>query len=261
MYTLDANSAVPLYEQLRIALLEMIDTKLIHAGERLPSEDELCSRYNVSRITVRRAINELETSGVLERRRGKGTFVAAKGRRYVLMPVDDVIGGFTDAHTGATEKSTEVISKEEFPANSFECEILKLDKEKKEKVLVLTRLMKVDGHPWMLDRTKYSQSRFNGFFDYIHDNVSTYKILRDKYQVEMTRSHKEFSLAYADSQQAKLFGCPVNSPLFKMFKVVYDRQGVPVHMSTVYFLADSVAFAIDSEIGKAPKTQSEYGIK
>lgn len=250
MRVLDANSATPLYEQLKITLREMIDTQLIRAGERLPSEAELCERYGVSRITVRRAIDEMVESGILERHRGKGTFVSSKGRRYVLMPVDDVIGGFTDSHKGE-EKRTQVLSKKEYPANGLECEILKLDKN--EKVLVLTRLMKVDGQPWLIDRTTYSASRFAGLLDCVQDDVSTYKILREKYGVQMTRSHKEFSLAYADSQQSDLFKCPIGTPLFKMFKVVYDRQGTPVHMSTVYFLADSVAFAVDSEIGKAPK--------
>ena len=255
MRVLDANSITPLYEQLQIALREMIDTQLICSGGRLPSEAEICERYGVSRITVRRAIDEMVDAGLLERRRGKGTFVAQNGRKHVLTPVDDAIGGFTEAHKGQ-KTQTIVISKKEYNVNRFECDILQL--EEGEKVLVITRLMKVDGITWMIDRATYPSSLFPGFFELVDDNVSTYKILREKYGAVMVRAHKEFSLAYADSEQGKLLDCPTGSPLFKMFKVVYDNKGKPVHMSSTYFLADSVAFTIDSEIGKAPMRQAEY---
>ena len=78
MEQLDTNNAVPLYEQLRVALRERLDSGVLDPGERLPSEAELCRKYGVSRITVRRAVDELVEEGILERRQGKGTFVAPK---------------------------------------------------------------------------------------------------------------------------------------------------------------------------------------
>ena len=80
MEQLDTNNAVPLYEQLRVALRERLDSGVLDPGERLPSETELCQKYGVSRITVRRAVDELVEEGILERRQGKGTFVAPKRR-------------------------------------------------------------------------------------------------------------------------------------------------------------------------------------
>ena len=257
MRTLDANTAVPLYEQLKIALKEMIDTELMRSGERLPSEAELCERYAVSRITVRRAVDEMVEAGLLERHRGKGTFVAQKGRKHILTPVNDVIGGFTDGYKGK-KTDTHIVSKKEYPVNSFECEILGL--KEPDRVFVLTRLMKVNDQPWMIDRATYPANRFPDFFKLVNEGVSTYKVLREEYDVVMHRTHKEFSLTYADQEQARLLGCASGAPLFKMFKVVYDDAGKPVHMSNTYFMADSVAFTIDSEIGKAPKLQSEYNM-
>ena len=77
MDRLDKESAVPLYEQLKLSLSKKIEEHVLQEGERLPSEAELCAEFDVSRITVRRAVDELVEEGVLERRQGKGTFVAS----------------------------------------------------------------------------------------------------------------------------------------------------------------------------------------
>lgn len=245
MHTLDANNAVPLYEQLKAALREMIDTQLMRSGERLPSEAELCQRYGVSRITVRRAVDEMVEAGLLERRRGKGTFVVPNARKRVLMPVDDVIGGFSDGNIGKNIK-TIIISKKEYIVNRFECEVLGLNES--EHVLVLTRLMTVDGMPWMIDRATYPASRYPGFFEQVDDDKSTYGILRKQYGIVMTRAHKEFSLAYANQEQGELLECPAGTPMFKMFKVVYDKNDRAVHMSSTYFLGENVVFTIDGKV-------------
>ena len=78
MKPLDNNNAVPLYEQMMMMLRERLDNHVLDAGEKLPSEAELCKSYGVSRITVRRAIDELVEEGYLEKKQGKGTFVTQK---------------------------------------------------------------------------------------------------------------------------------------------------------------------------------------
>jgi GntR family transcriptional regulator len=70
------NDEVPLYRQIEEALLAQIAAGQLRQGEMIPPERELCERYGVSRITVRRAIGELETRGYLRRHQGKGTFVS-----------------------------------------------------------------------------------------------------------------------------------------------------------------------------------------
>ena len=72
---LELNSSVPLYEQLMNAIRSDIDSGLFKAGEKMPSEMELEEKYQVSRITVRRAIKELCDDEILVKKQGKGTFV------------------------------------------------------------------------------------------------------------------------------------------------------------------------------------------
>jgi DNA-binding GntR family transcriptional regulator len=70
----DKTSLIPLYAQVKYALQEEIENRM-KPGDMLPSEPELEKRFNVSRITVRRALDELVSEGLIVRQQGRGTFV------------------------------------------------------------------------------------------------------------------------------------------------------------------------------------------
>ena len=72
---LDADNALPLYQQLQRALREAIEKRLLDADDALPAERDLAERFGVSRITVRKAIDGLVGEGLLVRQHGSGTFV------------------------------------------------------------------------------------------------------------------------------------------------------------------------------------------
>lgn len=78
---LDKTSAVPLYEQLRKALLEAITSGKLSAGTKLPTEEELCAQFGISRPVARQAYNMLIEDGFVERMRGRGTFVRSPDTR------------------------------------------------------------------------------------------------------------------------------------------------------------------------------------
>ena len=246
MKPLDNNNAVPLYEQMITLLRDHLDNHVIAAGERLPSEAELCKKYGVSRITVRRAIDELVEEGYLERKQGKGTFVTQKRAAVSVMSLEDhATEGFSSRYGKETNRlHSIVVSKKEYKANKNERALLGLDED--DHVLILTRLMVVDEKPWMIDRATYSAKRYPGFFEQIEDGVSTYKLMREKYDVHMSRARREITLAYATNEQAKLLECAPSAPLFKTFKVVYDEQDQPVHLSSTYSQAENVVLTIEN---------------
>lgn len=74
---LDPNAPKPLYIQLKEVIRQAIGSGIWKPDTKIPSERELCDRYNVSRITVRQAIAEAEKDGLLYKIQGKGTFVKA----------------------------------------------------------------------------------------------------------------------------------------------------------------------------------------
>ena len=69
------NSIVPLYAQIVESLKRDIENGVYNATERIPAEAELAKQYNVSRITVRRAVDDLVSQGLVEKKQGKGTFI------------------------------------------------------------------------------------------------------------------------------------------------------------------------------------------
>lgn len=75
---LDAKSSLPLYQQLQRALRDAIERRVLGPDDALPAERDLATDLEVSRITIRKAIDGLVSEGLLVRRQGSGTFVCAR---------------------------------------------------------------------------------------------------------------------------------------------------------------------------------------
>ena len=240
MVKLDVNTPVPLYEQLKNLLQSQISTGIYSSGEKLPAEAELCAKYEVSRVTVRRALDDLVADGALERKQGKGTYVAPLKSQIQLKAFDTSAKGFMGSSVPGTIKHTKVISKKEYICNAMEREVLKL--KENDRVYVYLRLMILDGVPFYLDRAIYPADRFANMFSQVQDDVSTYQILSQQYGVNEMQTSREIRLTYATDEQAQLLDCPLGAPLFRMFKKVRDKNNVPVHLSYTYFVADRVVF-------------------
>src|SRR5512146_1766665 len=80
---LDREAALPLYAQLRDALLREVKDGGLQPGDRLPTEAAIRERYRVSRATIRQALADLEAGGVIRKVQGLGTFVAVPKIRHV----------------------------------------------------------------------------------------------------------------------------------------------------------------------------------
>ena len=76
MKLLNSDIAIPLYQQLYDLLLDQIRSGVYPSGSKIPSEEELCKTYDLSRVTVRNALGRLVDDNILVKRHGKGTFVA-----------------------------------------------------------------------------------------------------------------------------------------------------------------------------------------
>ena len=76
-YIIDKNIPLPLYYQLKQIIINLIDDGVYKEDETIPTEHELIEKYQLSRTTVRQALNELVTEGYLYKRKGVGTFVSS----------------------------------------------------------------------------------------------------------------------------------------------------------------------------------------
>lgn len=82
---LDKDSKIPIYQQITDQVKVMIERGEIKSDEMIPTEKELCETYNLSRTTIRQAMNDLERGGFIHRVRGKGSFVRNE-KIFVIIP-------------------------------------------------------------------------------------------------------------------------------------------------------------------------------
>jgi GntR family transcriptional regulator len=104
-----------LYARVETVLVGEITDGHLKIGDQLPTEDSLIARFVVSRITVRRAIQNLVNRGLVEIRRGKGTFVAAP---KIMQGLKALSGFVEDMHARGRKPTARVIGTEIVTANA-----------------------------------------------------------------------------------------------------------------------------------------------
>jgi GntR family transcriptional regulator len=140
------DSPYPLYYQLMEKFTEKISTGQWRPGQMIPSEAELCKAFYVSRITVRKAVEELERSGLLIKRQGKGTFVTNVTMEHKLSK----FYSFSEElkQSGMTER-VQVLSFDVISAPEKVRDRLRL--QQNEKVFALRRLRMADEMPYTVE--------------------------------------------------------------------------------------------------------------
>lgn len=249
---LDQNIPTPLYEQLKIAIKEKINQKIYRPGERMPSEAELEAEYQVSRITVRRAIKELCEEGILIRKQGKGTFVldSANYRR-----LDRGAYGFHDFLEKNGKKVTvDILDKSIIHVKPSYARDLKIDPE--DDVVYLRRIMYADEAPIMIDTSYLPVKRFPGIYDKLEGNVALFRLLRQEYGVEQEKYYKVLKVQKATKEMSRLLDCRTGDPMFDLFKITYDAAGNPQIISVSILKGENTYYAISSFDDKDEVNQS-----
>ncbi|MFC7393965.1 GntR family transcriptional regulator [Scopulibacillus cellulosilyticus] len=240
---LNADSAQPLYEQLKSIIKEEISRGVYKYGDRIPTEIELCEKYGVSRITARRAVSDLVEENILDRQQGKGTFVKHRPFKSELLAVT----GFSEfVETVGKKPNSHVVSKEVISSTPDLEEKLNIPKDAP--VLKLVRQLYLDDEPLMLDTAHYPLNRFPNLDQYIEDSLSTYKILKDIYHTQPFSSKRELNIALATRIEAPLLNCEVGEPLFRVEKIAYDKNHIPVHTSVFYAVGSKVTFTVNESV-------------
>src|SRR6201984_1519547 len=137
-----------LYSRVETILASEIADGDLKVGDQLPTEDSLIARFGVSRITVRRAIQNLVSRGLVEIRRGKGTFVAAP---KITQELTELSGFVEDMHALGRKPTARVIGKEIVTADATVASQLALTRG--ERVVRIRRVRLADGVPLSFDET------------------------------------------------------------------------------------------------------------
>ena len=231
------ESYSPLYKQLMQKIRSDIAAGVYPVHSRIPSEQELCETYQVSRVTVRKALAELTQEGLLKRRQGKGTFVEIPRLCKDLKDVNS----FHDAcRMMNCTPGTRVIHAQLTHATQEDRRDLLLE-ETKEQVVEVVRLRLADGSPVMLETNRFPSS-----YAYLleEDLTGSLYALLQEHEVEAAQAMHEISLCYANAQQARQLEVEPGDALLCLREIIYDQHSRPLHTSLQLIRGDRFTFRI-----------------
>ena len=235
---LDSYTNGLLYLQLETELKQKMISGEYAVGERIPTEPELCEEYGVSRITVRRAVQDLVEEGLLKKVRGRGTFVAVP--KYVVGIGSGRDRGFDGLSRQGMQTSYQIIEGKEIPANESIAE--RLGVTLGDDVTYLRRLVLEGEVPLAVDDLFVSAAAFPGLLERIGEDVSFYSLVTRVYGYRFGEEDLTLEASSTRGDEARLLRCMVGAPLFVLRKLVLRADGHPLHYSKSVIRADRISY-------------------
>lgn len=220
---LDGQAVIPLYQQLMNHIEDKITRGMYVSGERLLSESEMAKTYNVSVITVRKAISELIEKGFVERKQGKGTFVT---KPRFTKDVTKLLS-FTEmcnrmnVKPGGKMLESKLIKPSERIQNQLEL-------SKDSQVIYISRVRYADGEPMVIENN-YFPVEYIKLLGNKFDNNSLFEYLHETYSVSVEASEKRIEICRATNNEAKLLNVKKNDPLLLIKSTAYSQYNKPVY--------------------------------
>lgn len=211
---LNPSSPLPLYQQLAEQLRRDIESGGLPPGARLPSELELAERHHIGRPTVRQATELLVQRGLIERRRGAGTFVRQEPRRVDLFSLGGTLSSFRE---GGLDFSTTLVGKvaerkvPSDPENPFS----------ERRALILTRLSRVAEKPVLLERLFFDPELFAGLEQLPLSGASLSRIVEQRYYLKPTHAEQSFRVATPPEDVRRALDVSARSPLLLVKRALF----------------------------------------
>lgn len=241
---LDREAALPLYAQLRDALLREVKDGGLQPGDRFPTEAAIRERYRVSRATIRQALADLEAGGVIRKVQGLGTFVAVPKIRHVplLTSFTELASsqGFTPSHrvlSSSTEQAPAEVAAELGLADGAPCRFLR-------------RLFLADGNAVGLAETWLPAAALGGHDELFErerlDQGSMYEALQSEpIGLVLDRAVETISPGAVDAQSAGLLGCEPGAPVLLIRRLTFTPDGSAVEATRLVFVGDRYEYRVE----------------
>jgi GntR family transcriptional regulator len=214
-------NGIPAYRRIEGVIRKVIEAGQLRPGDLVTSERELARVHDVSLMTARQALVSLEREGLVERRRGVGTFVAAPKIHFnKLMSYTEQMGSRRLTAESKILFAKVIDNEQEATA--------RLSLPPKSRVLKLVRLRQVAGEPFALETCYLSAAQFSGLLSAPLQTGSLFRTLERDYDVELGFSDEEVDATMADPSIAELLGVPKREPLLRIRQVIYSTKGVVI---------------------------------
>lgn len=233
---------MPAYRSYSKKILDYIEMNKLSKGDRLPSETELAEILQISRLTLREAMNGLKQEGVIYSIQGKGTYISCD---YSIIANS----------LNLNESMTEMIESSGYSCNTsyFEKKIVKADTNiaaglgvgEGSDVLMCERVRRADNIPVVYSVDYLASHLWQSFLELTDKNVSLYSFIEEECHIEIGRCMTEIIPVISDDMLSEKLEIPSGTPLLKFIVMVQDTHCKPIIYAVEYLRADKFRFILN----------------
>ncbi len=239
--TIDNDTGdLPLYLQIAAGLLEQIESGELSPGERLPPERKLSNLLGVTRSTLRRALQRLEVQGVLVRRQGAGTYVAAP---KIEQTVDQRLSFSHQMQKRGYLTGTRLLHFDRRPAEATVANALRIPLGAR--VFHCQRLHCIDQSPAVLETIWMPAARFPNLEQFDWSKRLVYDIIEQQYGVVVSRGRQSLEAVVATEYEAGVLGVQAGAPLMLERRTAFDQHDRPVEYGKRLYRGDRFRFVTE----------------
>ncbi|MFH8572148.1 GntR family transcriptional regulator [Streptomyces sp. NPDC017993] len=237
--SLALNRKLPLWYQVSQSLRASILGRSPDAPLRLPTEDALAAHYGVSVLTMRQALKELETEGLISRHRRRGTFIEPSAQRGAPVRLLGSVDAIVAQQSGM---SSTLLEHGPVPVPAELAEYFPGCQE-------VTEFCRLRGDEETGEPTNHARN-------YVRPDVAAKidpadlerwpmtKVLRDAVGVRISRITDTVEARLADPETARLLEVPLLSPILHYTGITYDEAGQAVDVARIRYRGDRFSFTV-----------------
>ena len=233
----DPTSQLPLHAQVEEALRRSIADGVLPPGLRLPAEEQLVERYAVSRTTIRTAIQSLVARGLVEIRRGKGTFVT---QPTITQELTELTGFVEDMQALGRQPSARVLDRRLVAASETVARQLSL--QRGAAVARIQRVRLADGIPLSFDETYLPRELGEKIMADDLENQPIFSLLEQKYATPLLEAEYRLAAVASHGTVARALGMEAGSPIFLIERTSFSANRRPVDYERLYYRGDHIRF-------------------
>lgn len=235
--SIDERSFVPAYLQLAHIIQNWVLKGSLMPGDRIPSESELCDRFGLSRMTVRRAISILTGKGILKSERGRGTFVSNPNTEGGLFVIPD----FHEMLRSPEDKgSVKLLRVEMRRVRGIPGKRLKI--ESGSKALYMERVLEMNSEPLVFDRKYVKYDRSHPLLEAELGHGDLYGLFKNNPLLAPVRTELRLSATALKREEASLLLAKKGDPAFCLEQHIFAANDTPVTWGWLLYRGDRFSF-------------------
>lgn len=231
------DSQLPLYAQVETALMSRIADGTYPAGTQLPNEASLLSAFGISRTTLQKAVQNLISRGLIEIRRGKGTFVS---QPRLTQELTELSGFVEDMRVHGRHPTARLLVKQF--ENASVPVARKLALEPGAPVVHIQRIRIADGTPLSFDETWLPKDLGEKIIENDLEVEPIFSLLEQKYDTPLMEAEYRLEAVAADKVVAQALEVKAGSAIFLIERTSYSEQGRPVDYEKLHYRGDQIQF-------------------